>query len=128
MKIHVLIIALVTCLLGTTLETNCKDFRTGKFKMEDAISGTNFITRNDSTQIEYLPKLGIKVELNAVWTSDCTLELSLKNILENKNNYPISDFVLVSEIIKTTDSSYVMSSEIKGVNDTPMVKEFIRID
>ncbi|WP_298902207.1 hypothetical protein [uncultured Psychroserpens sp.] len=96
--------------------------------MEDDQTGTNYITRNDSTQIEYLPKLGIKVELNAVWTSDCTLELSLKDILENTNNYPISDFILVSKIIKTTDSSYVMSSEIKGVDDTPMVKEFIRID
>ncbi len=57
--------------------------------MEDSQIGTTLITRTDSVQIEYIPQLKIKVALNLKWINDCTYKLTLKETLENPNNYPI---------------------------------------
>jgi len=91
--------------------------------MEDPNTGVNYISRNDSTQIEYLPKLGIKVELNAKWIDECTLELSLKDVIENPNNHPIREFILISKIIKTEGDSYVMESKATD-SELTMVRKF----
>ncbi|MET2986126.1 hypothetical protein [Aureibaculum conchae] len=107
--------------------SDCAKFRIGKYKMEDPKTGINFITRNDSIQIEYVPKLEVKVKLNVIWTDDCTMELSLKEILENPKKLSISDFVLISEIIESKDSSYIMRSTV-GNSEIVLTREFFKVE
>lgn len=92
--------------------------------MEDPNTGLNYISRNDSTQIEYLPKFEVKVELNVKWINECTLELRLKNILENPNELLIEDFTLFSEIIETGEDYYIMKSKAEGI-ETELTQKYI---
>lgn len=92
--------------------------------MEDPKTGINYISRNDLTQIEYVPDLGVKVELNVKWVDNCTLELTLKDILENPNNFPIGEFTLISEIIETGQDFYIMESKVADM-DLKMVRKFV---
>jgi len=117
---------MTACLTGFGQNSECNNFKTGKFRMEDPSTGTNLITRTKSSQIEYLPKLEVKVELNVNWINSCTLKLTLNKVLENPKEMSIEDFVLVSEIIKTTDSSYTMRSKIQD-SDIVLIREFIRV-
>ena len=116
---------MTVCLTGFGQKSKCDNFKTGTFRMEDPSTGTNLITRTELSQIEYLPQLEVKVQLNVNWINSCTLKLTLNKILENPKNISIGDFVLVSEIIKTTDSSYTMSSKIQD-SDIVLIREFIR--
>lgn len=125
MKYFLLSLFLSNCFWASGQELNCNQFKTGKFKMEDPNTGVNYISRNDSIQIEYLPKFEIKVELNVKWINNCTLELSLKNVLENPNNIDIQDFILISEIIETGKNYYVMKSKAEGIEIELTQKYFL---
>jgi len=123
MKTAICILLLICTTTLAAQDLDCSKFKTGSFIMEDPNTGVNYISRNDSTQIEYLPKLGIKVELNAKWIDECTLELSLKDVIENPNNHPIREFILISKIIKTEGDSYVMESKATD-SELTMVRKF----
>lgn len=105
-------------------DLDCDKFKTGSFTMEDPQTGINYISRNDLTQIEYVPDLGVKVELNVKWVDNCTLELTLKDILENPNNFPIGEFTLISEIVETGQDFYIMESKAVGM-DLKIVRKFV---
>ena len=124
---NLLIIGLLTfCLTGYGQSNECSNFRTGEFRMEDPSTGINFISRTELFQIEHLPKLEVKVQLNVNWIDSCTLKLTLNKVLLNPKKMLIEDFVLVSEIIKTTDSSYTMRSKIQD-SDIELIREFIKV-
>ncbi|NER11778.1 hypothetical protein SAMN06265375_1094 [Muriicola jejuensis] len=127
MKVLLLLVSVLSLISIQAQELDCNRFKTGNFIMEDPNTGQNIIKRTDSTQIEYLPNLGIKIELNAKWQDDCTLILTLHEILENPNNHEIGDFVLISEVIETTQDFYVMRSYIEG-QDFIMTRKFQKID
>lgn len=88
-------------------DKECLNFKTGEFRLDDKNIGPTFITRTDSIQIEHLPQHKIKVALNVEWLDACTLKLTLKEIIETKENSyvvrsssPDADMVLTSEIVK----------------------------
>lgn len=108
-------------------DLGCDKFKTGSFTMEDPQTGINFVSRNDSTQIEYVPDLSVKVELNVNWIDNCTLELTLKDILENPNKFPIEEFTLISKIIETGKDFYIMESKAMDM-DFVMVRKFVIVE
>ncbi|WP_396591638.1 hypothetical protein [Allomuricauda sp. R78024] len=123
MKTIFLSISLVVCFAASGQNLDCAKFRTGSFTMQDPQTGINYVSRNDSTQVEYLPKFGVKVLLNAKWIDNCTLKLSLKEVLENPNNVPIQEFILISEIIETQKDFYIMKSKAIDM-DLTMIRKF----
>ncbi len=106
---------------------DCSNFKIGKFKMEDSLIGTTLITRTDSVQIEYIPQLKIKVALNLKWINDCTYKLTLKETLENPNNYPIGNYILIGKIIETKKNSYTVKATTSE-SDVAMDFEIFKIE
>lgn len=107
--------------------SECKKFRIGSFEMYDPQTGINYVTRNDSTQIEYLPKIGVKVSLNVRWIDDCSLELTFKEVLENPKNIPIQEFTLISEIIETQNDYYIMTSKATDT-DLTLTRKYSKVE
>lgn len=95
--------------------------------MVDPETGVNYISRDENSQIEYLPGLKVKVELNVNWLDDCTMELTFNQILENPNDLPIYDFILISEIIEIREDSYVMMSKVEDM-DLVITREYFKIE
>lgn len=117
-------------LLGATSfaqELTCDRFKTGKFLMEDPNTGKNYITRTATTQIEDVPDLGIKVELNIRWENECTFILTLNKVLENTSGREVGDFELISEITETGEDYYLVTSRIEGI-DLIMNRKFVVIE
>ncbi|WP_092980535.1 hypothetical protein [Robiginitalea myxolifaciens] len=108
-------------------ELACDRFKTGKFLMEDPNTGKNYITRTATTQIEDVPDLGIKVELNIRWEDECTFVLTLKKVLENTSGREVGDFELISKITETGEDYFLVSSRIEGM-DLIMDRKFVVLE
>ena len=88
MRIHLLLIALITLTSCYNVERNCSNFKTGTFEFE-AVSGTEIFTtriiRNDSIEIEYYKE---SIDTAAIrWINDCEYvlkKLNPKNRAERK--------------------------------------------
>ncbi|WP_200975486.1 hypothetical protein [Echinicola sp. 20G] len=127
MKIFLTIILFISCLTAFGQSTSCEKFKTGNFKMEDPITGVNYISRDKTNQIESIPSLKVKVKLNVEWIDSCVLKLTLNEILENEDDLPISDFILISEIIEIKENSYIMKSKAED-SDFTMTREYTLIE
>ncbi|SFR32933.1 hypothetical protein SAMN04490243_0581 [Robiginitalea myxolifaciens] len=95
--------------------------------MEDPNTGKNYITRTATTQIEDVPDLGIKVELNIRWEDECTFVLTLKKVLENTSGREVGDFELISKITETGEDYFLVSSRIEGM-DLIMDRKFVVLE
>ncbi|WP_196892754.1 hypothetical protein [Aureivirga marina] len=85
----------------------CEKFKSGKFKIDDKISGVTEVTRNGSQQIEHNLDTGVKIELKIEWIDHCNYKLSFVKILENpKNEKVLEDVNSQVEIIKGSGSGY----------------------
>lgn len=92
------------------VDSNCKDFKTGKFKFEyevDGIKKTTIFERNDTIEIETFEG---KTDTAAIrWVNDCEYVLSKlnpKNMAEEK--------AISMKILTTTQDSYTFEFGMVG--------------
>jgi hypothetical protein len=115
--------------VGSTLEVNgCEKFHTGKFKIEDAHSGTTIVTRDVGQQIEENIDGNYKVKLEVNWIDNCVYTLKLIEYIEGESWIPkIDEVVLTTRIIHTTENSYIQTTSI---NDSDIVRigEILKIE
>ncbi|MGS2765132.1 hypothetical protein [Sinomicrobium sp. M5D2P9] len=116
------------CWYTSAQNMDCSNVRTGIFKMEDKNAGPAIITRNDSTQVEFMEKLKLKIELNVHWVNDFTFTLTLARVLENPDDLPVfREMIVTSEILEVKEHSYVQKST-SNVSDKVMISELFRTE
>jgi hypothetical protein len=102
-----LLILIVSCY---NPETNCKDFKTGKFKFEyvvDGIKKTTFFERNDSLEIETYDG---KIDTASIrWINDCEYILQKTHPKNRKEKKPIG-----MKILTTSKNSYTFEFGMVG--------------
>lgn len=97
---------------GEDATANCKQFRTGKFYLDDSASGRTIIERNDSVQVEINESLGAKLRLRITWINDCTYTLSLIGMegpKDDSDDWP-PGLVLTSVISNSDGNSYTQTT------------------
>ncbi len=91
----------------------CKQFRTGKYYVDDTLAGRTYIVRNDSVQIETGADDDVKAEFRVSWVNECTYVLTFSRILEdpkgNAKDWPKVIIVTVS-ITSVAADSYMQTS------------------
>ena len=110
MKKIIFLLSLLVLASCYTVERNCKDFKTGKFKFEfevDGIKKTTLFERKDSIEIETFEG---KTDSSSIrWVSDCEYILKKihpKNIEEKK--------AINMKILTTSKNSYTFEFGIVG--------------
>ena len=105
-----LLIPLMLLMSCYNVDSNCKDFKTGKFKFEYEVDGIKKITifeRNDTIEIETFEG---KTDTAAIrWVNDCEYVLSKlnpKNMAEEK--------AIGMKILTTTKDSYTFEFGMVG--------------
>jgi hypothetical protein len=99
-------------------ELDCDSFKKGDFKIVDSISGTTIINRSGKYQIEYNTRMNLKAKFKLNWISNCSYELKFIKVLENPNNIPIPEnMVLTVKIVEILEKSYIqkLSSNISDL-------------
>ena len=61
---------------------NCKSVQTGSFKVSSPESGTTYIKRTKTQQIEKNDDLGYEVLFEVTWIDECTYELRPKKLIK----------------------------------------------
>lgn len=96
---------------------NCRQFRTGKFYMEDSLSGKTLIDRYDSVQVETMLAYNFTVELRIRWIDDCTYVLTFSRVIRDPD-HNTSDIdktlVITNTITDVTDRSYTQTTSSPG--------------
>ncbi len=124
--IVVILICISTVLVGQ--EVDCKKFKDGKFKIVDADRGDSIIERYGSRQIEYGDASKLKLEFKVKWLDDCSYTLELKRVIENPNEIPLPDnMILTIEIVKTSENSFTMVSS-SNLYEMVMETEVFKIE
>lgn len=86
-------------------ELDCSKIRTGKFKIEDELSGVTLITRTEDFQIEENKELNQKLKLSITWLDDCTYQLKpVEDLLDPKAELPT--MILTCYITEVNDNQY----------------------
>ncbi len=111
---------ILLCALSFTLagkdnpyKMNCKQFRTGRFVMNDEISGKTIIDRYDSVQVETMLAYNCKVELHIKWVNECTYLLTFSRVLKDPDNNTANlnkTMILTNSITDVTDNSYTQTT------------------
>jgi hypothetical protein len=102
-----LLILIVSCY---NPETNCKDFKTGKFKFEytvDGVKKTTFFERNDSLEIETYE--GKTDTASIRWVNDCEYILQKVHPKNRAEKKPIG-----MKILTTSKNSYTFEFGMVG--------------
>ena len=110
---------LLVSLTSMAQSLNCNSLKTGKFRLEDPISGTTLITRMDSIQREENLKYGIISEDKIQWVDDCTFRLIPYRVLKNESKIDFSiDYKLEVQILSIKENSYTQrtTSRLNGVS------------
>ncbi|WP_367754334.1 DNA topoisomerase IV [Flavobacterium sp. WC2430] len=101
------LLSIVSCY---TVEHNCKDFKTGKFRFEYEVDGVKKVTlfeRNDSIEIENFEG---KIDTASIrWVNDCEYilkKLHPKNMAEEKS--------IDMKILSTSGNTYIFEFGIVG--------------
>jgi hypothetical protein len=103
-----LLLLIVSCY---TVERNCKDFKTGKFRFDyevDGVKKTTFFERNDSIEIETFD--GKTDTASVRWVNDCEYvlkKLHPKNMAEEKS--------IDMKILTTSGDTYTFEFGMVGV-------------
>lgn len=109
-------LALLTFSFKFENKLTCKNFKTGKFKLTDSITGDFIIERNDSIQIEKSVKYGDTLIYRINWVNDCEYELVMQKGREELMNI-FKGKILIVRIIETYKETYKFESYLKGTND-----------
>jgi hypothetical protein len=88
----------------------CQSLHIGTFKVNSKDLGTTIIKRTKNLQIEENAHLGYKLAYDITWTSDCTYELSLKQVIKGDPSL-------------MNDSKYVMKVRIKQIKKNSYITE-----
>jgi len=124
--ILLVLVSISTMILGQ--DTECGQFKNGKFKIVDNELGNSIIERNGSTQIEYGEKSKLKMKFKVRWINDCTYTLELIKVMENpKKIYIPKGMILTVEIIETKENSYIQKST-SNLFDFVSESELIRVE
>ncbi|MBA9079886.1 MULTISPECIES: hypothetical protein [Rufibacter] len=123
---------LLACLLITSCsaysQSDCKNFRIGKFQnVENGVIKSK-ITRSDSLQIEEYGN--VKVTLKIEWIDDCTYRLIFKEGNESfwasrPKDRPTPD--LIVRITKTEKDSYLQEAKFVGDNDFQYKSNMVKV-
>ncbi len=92
---------------------NCKRFRTGKFVMYDTLSGTTYIERFDTYQVETSKEQNYKIELHIKWISECAYVLTFSRVISDPNGLTAGmnkNLVITNTIKDITGDSYTQST------------------
>ena len=113
MKVFLIVLlALASSDVENEKNPDCRDFKTGKFKLIDG-TGQYIIERSDSIHSERNLITGESSKYKVSWINDCQFEL---RIIEGRKD--IMDFyhekVLVIKIIETNLNGYKCIGQIKG--------------
>jgi hypothetical protein len=95
-----------------TVERNCTDFKTGKFKFEfeiDGVKKTTFFERNDSIEIETFE--GKTDTATVRWINECEYVLQKKHPKNKAEEKSIS-----MKILTTTKNSYTFEFGMVGTD------------
>ena len=108
---------------------NCKQFRNGKFLLDDSVSGKTIIERKGSVQTETIEARGEKVELHVEWISECSYTLKLSRILKGPTLI-MSDLekelILTVEIVETSHDSYIQTTTA-NISDMRLTNKIVRL-
>lgn len=128
MKKLLSVLLTATLYIAATAQSNdCKNFRTGKFKIT-ANGSTVIIDRTKETQTETVDD-GTKIILKIKWIDDCTYTLQFVRYASNPNNMPLdTEMILTVKITSTSKESYfqettsdkfkeVFKSEVKKLSN-----------
>lgn len=106
----------------------CDGVKEGTFKIpgDDVNPNESILTRTAKHQFEEIKSMGLKLQFDLKWTSDCTYELSNPKVL--KGDFPaVESHILYVKIIKVTSSYYTAEitanfADFKLVKDIQIVK------
>lgn len=127
MKKILLIVLVATLSTANAQKNDCKNFKTGKFKIT-ANGSTVTIDRTKETQTETVDD-GTKIILKIKWIDDCTYTLQFVKYASNPNNLPLdTEMILTVKITSTSKESYfqettsdkfkeVFKSEVKKLSN-----------
>ena len=110
------IMALNLALFGQT--RTCQSLHVGTFKATSKERGITIIKRTKNSQVEENNYLGYKLAFDITWTSDCTYELRLRQVIKGDPAIYEGKYVLkirIKQIKKnsyTTENSSTFSDEI----------------
>lgn len=107
-----LLLAIAWPLAESKTTSDCKEFRTGKFKLLTEV-GEYLIERNDSIQIETDLLTGETSKYQVSWVNDCQFELRIiegsKNVMTFYQNK-----VLLLEITGANPNGYQCTAQLQG--------------
>jgi hypothetical protein len=106
---------------------SCEDLHIGKFKIVDSShNAITYIERNDSTETEYVKKIGVtgpndhtqtllfKIE----WADKCTYKLTLLkswyHTTKGEYKLPVGNRVVVNKILNTGVKAYVIQTLVNN--------------
>lgn len=107
--------------------SDCKTFKTGKFKMSDELTGETLIVRTKKYQIEENEKFDMKLKLKIEWIGDCTYTLTPIEDLNNPEKKDFGNHIITCQILELTDSGYILATT-SNIYDGEEVFEVIRND
>ena len=107
----------------------CDDIKEGTFKIEadDVNPNESILTRTSKHQLEEVKSIGLKLQFDLKWTSDCSYELSNPKVLKGELPNVTDSQVLYVKILKVTSTYYTAEitsnfAEFKMVKDIKIVK------
>jgi Tfp pilus assembly protein PilF len=105
---------------------DCSTLKTGKFEINDEISGITKIERTEQFQIEENTKLGYKLKLKVTWINDCTYQLQPIEDLLNPENKDLPTMIVTSKITEITDKGYIQVSS-SNIDPTKVKTELTKV-
>ena len=106
-KLKLKLIILFLCMGASCQTKTCKSLREGKFKVTTKETGTTFITRENNLQIEENADLKMNMVFDITWTSDCSYELRLKQVIQGDSSIIHQGRVVKVQIIGFRNNKYL---------------------
>jgi hypothetical protein len=127
MKLAILLSVLLGLNLGSLgQKINCKSLHSGTFKAIEKGKDTTIIKRTKSSQIEENAYLGYKLAYDITWTSDCSYELRLKEVLKGAPSMiNVRKNVLKIQIKQIKKNSYITETSSTYSNEITTHEIFI---
>jgi len=105
----------------------CKDVKTGVFKIVDESSGTTILKRTSKFQTEINEQMRIELVLEINWLDECTYELKLIKVIKGDPAILDNPAKLVTHITKVTKEGYQVESKMEG-SDVVIKFDVVRVE
>ena len=112
MKSSILVFFIVALSLPSSgQKRTCQSLHTGTFKSISKEFGTTMINLTKTLQVEENDDRGYKLAYDITWTSQCTYELRLKQVIKgNPSLLEEKRYVIKVQITEIKESSYIAES------------------